>query len=93
MLLQECTFTNVTAFRPLLSVGKATFYSDDDTLAIGNNLGGPISPPDETFPTPLSDPKVAATFLADDDAQFSATKAVRLLKPVVINLSLHAGSI
>lgn len=70
----------MTTKRPLASVGDAAFYSDDDTLAIGDNLGGPIIPPDESFPIPLTDQKLAAIFQGEDDSLFAAMKAVRIFE-------------
>lgn len=38
--MQECTFNNVGASRPLGSIGRAVFYSDNVTIAVGDNAGG-----------------------------------------------------
>lgn len=49
--MQECSFTNVGAERPLGSLQRATFFSDDESLAIGDNAGEAADP---AVPLPLS---------------------------------------
>jgi hypothetical protein len=42
--MQECTFTDVSATRPLGSSQDARFYSDRNE-SVGNNAGGAADPP------------------------------------------------
>lgn len=73
--MQECEFANITAARPLASTDKAQFFSDNDELAIGDNLGGPIVPPEETFPSPIS-ASSAIDFQEESDDFFVSVKSV-----------------
>jgi hypothetical protein len=50
--MQECTFTNVSAPRPLGSLGRATFYSDAN-ISVGDDKGGAADPP-HTLPLSLA---------------------------------------
>jgi hypothetical protein len=72
--MQECEFTNVTATRPLGSLGRATFYSDAN-ISVGDDKGGAADPP-HTLPLSLADGLTPAALDPWDDF-FRNTMKVR----------------
>jgi hypothetical protein len=71
--LQECSFSQISATHPLGSTAGALFFSDNQTLSIGDDEGNAIG-----FPQPLSAGDGVYDFPTTQDPFFVNTREVRL---------------